>query len=435
VIQDMLANHVVELLQATVAEGKITWPGPIALELVAEAEAQWPPAELKARPAPNKPLLQLPMVINNRSRLAASDRPASDLQILLTVSNSATLFLDRQLNITRFTPRVGELFNVLPSDQGQPLTLLAHRLGFAGLVDDALAVLASLVHLERQIRIEQDQWFLARLQPYRSVDNQIDGVVITFLDITRLKETEAKLHQSQQQIESLTEQLETVVAEQRERVRQLASEVLITEQKVQSSVSQLLHDELQQILFSIQMQVEILHQQLPAGEQALQAQMRELREAANLAFDVTRQVAVDLKPPVLLNEDFMQSLHWLAATMTKRYGLKVALKGTLRPGWPGQEVSILLFQTVRELLFNVVKHASVTEAQVEVAAEANHLRLMVEVSDAGRGFDVAAVMAQRPDSGGMGLVSIRNRLELLGGQFHIESQPGRGARATIVVLV
>lgn len=431
----MLANYVTELLHVTVAEGKVTWPGPIALELVAEAEAQWPPAELKARPAANKPLLQLPMVIENRSRLAASDRPASDLQILLTVSNSATLFLDRQLNITRFTPRVRELFNVLPSDQGQPLTHLTRRLGFAGLVDDALAVLTSLIHMEREIRTERDQWYLAHLQPYRSVDNQIDGIVITFLDITRLKETEARLHQSQQQIASLTEKLETVVAEQRERVRRLASEVLITEQKVQESVSQLLHDELQQILFSIQLQIKTLQRLVPAGEQAVHDQMRELRETADLAFDVTRQVAVDLKPPVLLNEDFMQSLHWLVAMMAKRYGLTIELKGALRPGWPGHEVSVLLFQTVRELLFNVVKHANVKGAQVEVAEEANHLRLLVEVSDRGRGFDVAAVMAQPQDRGGIGLISIRNRLELLGGQFHIESQPGQGTRATIVVLV
>jgi signal transduction histidine kinase len=154
-----------------------------------------------------------------------------------------------------------------------------------------------------------------------------------------------------------------------------------------------------------------------------------------LALDVTRQVSVDLKPPVLLNEDFMDSLKWLAATMTKRYGLTVALKGALRPGWPGHEVSILLFQTVRELLFNVVKHAGVKQAQVEVTEEASYLRLLVEVSDEGQGFDVAAVMAQRPERGGIGLVSIRNRLELLGGQFHIESQPGRGTRATVVVLV
>ena len=440
-IEDMLANHVIELLHATVAEGKVTWPGPIALELVAEAEAEppWQPEEShmrRIRMEAYAALQDLPMVIENRRRSAELQPSSSDLQVLLTVSDNATLFLDRQLNVKRFTPKVRELLNILPSDKGQSLAHLSRRLGFDHLVDDAAEVLRTLIQIEREIRSEQEKWYLARLLPYRTVDDQIDGVVIAFLDITRLKETEARLLQSQQQIEALSQNLEKVVAEQTERVRRLASEVLITEQRVQSSVSQLLHDELQQILVSIQMQVGMINQLLPAGEQALQDQMRELREAADLAFDVTRQVAVDLQPSILLNEDFMMSLTWLAAVMKKRHGLIVELKGTLRPGFPGQEVCVLLFQTVRELLFNVVKHADINQATVEVSEAPTQLHLMIEVSDQGEGFDVAEALASPiPDSGGLGLASIRNRLELFGGRFDIESNPGKGTRATIVVLV
>jgi two-component system, chemotaxis family, CheB/CheR fusion protein len=429
----MLAHHIVELLQATVAEGKVTWPGPIALELV--AEAQWPPEEGRVRPV-NGALHQLPLVIENRSQLATQDRPASDLQILLTVSNNATLFLDRQLNIRRFTPKAKELLDILPTDQGRPLIHLTRRLGIAGLVDDAYEVLTSLTHIEREIRSKQEQWYLARLLPYRSVDDEIDGVVITFFEITRLKETEAKLLESQEQIDGLTLKLNIVLTDHVERVRRLAAEVLITEQKVQHSVSQLLHDELQQILFSIQMQTDLIHQMLPTGDQLLHERLQELREAAALAFDVTRQVAGDLKPLVSWNGNFIESLNWLAATMKKRHGLTVEVKGTLQPGSPAPEVGVLLFQTVRELLFNVVKHAGVNEALVEVTEEASQLRLIVDVSDGGRGFDVAATMTSLPvDRGGLGLLSIRNRLELLGGRFHIESQPDQGTRATIVVLL
>jgi signal transduction histidine kinase len=114
----------------------------------------------------------------------------------------------------------------------------------------------------------------------------------------------------------------------------------------------------------------------------------------------------------------------------------VEVKGTLRPGWPGQEVCVLLFQTVRELLFNVVKHAGVKQATVEVCEAPKGLNLIVEVTDQGQGFDVATELASAmPDRGGLGLVSIRNRLELLGGRFDIESQPGKGTRVSIIVLV
>lgn len=424
-IPDRLTNQVIELLHVTLAGGKAAWPGSIALELVAEAKAQRQPAE-----GP-----ELPLVIEHRSRFDSANQPANDLPILLTVSNSPTLFLDCQLNIKRFTPSVREFLNILPSDQGRPLAHLAGRLGLTYLVDDAEEVLHSLGYIEREISCGPDQWYLARLLPYRTPDDKIDGVVMTFVDITRLKEMEARWQRSQQQVESLTQKLETVMTEQTERVRWLASEMLATEQKVQESVAQLLHDELQQLLFSIQMQLDVLHQDLPDAEQRVQEQIRELRETTALALNVTRQVASDLNPPILMNEDFMESLHWLAATMSKRYGLQVTLKGTLPPGCLGREVSVLLFQTVRELLFNAVKHAGIQEAQVKVAEEASSRRLMIEVSDAGQGFEVAAVTAQPHHRDGLGLVNIRNRIELVGGQFHLESKPGQGTRATISVSV
>ncbi|MBK9054145.1 MAG: PAS domain-containing protein [Chloroflexi bacterium] len=313
------------------------------------------------------------------------------------------------------------------------MTRLSDRLDCASLVDDASEVLRSRTHIERETRSRADQWFLMRIFPYRTLDDRIDGVIITFLDITRLKETETRLKESQQQIEALTEKLATVVAEQMERVRRLASEVLITEQKVQQAMANLLHDELQQVLFIIQMQVEEIRQMLLVGEPVLVERMQKLREAADLAFNITRQVAVDLKPPVLLSEDFTESLDWLAALMKDRHGLEVEVKIVMRSNWPGQEVSTLLFQTVRELLFNVVKHAGVNQAQVEVVAEGG--RLSLTVSDQGQGFDVAAALVARPHRGGLGLFGIRSRLELLGGQFSIESRADLGTRATIVVLV
>jgi two-component system, chemotaxis family, CheB/CheR fusion protein len=386
VIQNALTTQRIELPHATVADGKVWWPGPIALELEAEAITPW-------------------------------------------------LFLDRNLNIERFSAGARELLKILPSEHGQPLTRLVSRLGFAGLVDDAAVVLQSLVEITREMRFERDQWYLARLMPYRNGIDQVDGVVVAFLDISRFKEREAKLLQSRRQMEALTEKLQIVVTEQNARIRDLASKMLIAEQKVKSSLSRLLHDELQQLLVSIQIRAGLISEMLPATEQALREQMQELHETANVALDVTRQLTINLKSPVMLNEELMEALIRLAALMKKRHGLTVELKGTLRPRCPKPEVSALLFQTVRELLFNVVKHAGVDRALVEVAEEANFARLAIAVSDQGRGFDVAATMAQQRESDNTGLLDIRNRLSLCGGQFRVESQPGRGTRATVVVLI
>lgn len=413
-----------DMLDMTVAESKA---GPIALELI--AEEPWQLGELRVRPTATADLQGVPLVIEKRIQPMGVDQRAMGLQTLLMVINSATLFLDRQLNIKRFTPQVREFFDILPSDQGQPLTHVMHRLGFTSLADDAFQVLQSLVHVEREIRSQRDQWFLIRLFPCRTINGCIDGVVITFSDITRLKGTEADLCHSQQQVKSLTEKL----AKQHARVQLLTSEVLRAEQQAQQSVADLLHNELQQILFSIQMQMEMTRQMLPTNAPLLVEQMQKLRDTTDLAFAITRQLAVDLTPTVLLGENFMESLAWLAALMKERHGLEVALKGDLRQEVSEQKMRVFLLQMVRELLFNVVKYARVKQAQVEVVAEAGHLH--VTVSDHGMGFDIAAAMANRPQRGGLGLFSIHNRLELFGGQFHIESQADQGTRATVVVPV
>lgn len=263
----------------------------------------------------------------------------------------------------------------------------------------------------------------------RTKNIYLNEAVLNFLEIGRLRQSEEELRQNQQRSESRIKELKELVATRTEQIRQLASEVLIAEQKVREAVSQLLHDELQQILVCIKINLVAIGQIQPIDEQLLQEHLQELCEATDLAIAVTRQVASDLKPPILLNEDFMELVQWLVKVMNKRFGLAVEVKGTVRPSWLKGEVSSFLFQTLRELLFNVVKHAGVNEAWVEITEECG--RLTIAVSDYGQGFDSAALM-QQPSS--LGLFNIRSQIELFGGQFHIESHPGLGTRVVIVII-
>jgi two-component system CheB/CheR fusion protein len=140
------------------------------------------------------------MTVNqeNKHRVEEMTQLTSDLQNLLAATDIATLFLDRQLRITRFTPRAGELFNVLPTDRGRPLAHLTHKLGYAHLLDDAAQVLRTLVPIQREIKSNTEQWYLTRLIPYRSVDDRIEGVVITLVDITHQKESELATRHAQE---------------------------------------------------------------------------------------------------------------------------------------------------------------------------------------------------------------------------------------------
>ncbi|RYZ59114.1 MAG: PAS domain S-box protein, partial [Proteobacteria bacterium] len=117
----------------------------------------------------------------------------NDLGSLLLSTDIAVVFLDREFKIRRYTPAVRELFDLIPTDAGRPLANLARKFVDDDLMKDASSVLERLVPLEREITSENGRWYLRRLLPYRTVSNQIDGVVITFIDLTTSKRAERRL--------------------------------------------------------------------------------------------------------------------------------------------------------------------------------------------------------------------------------------------------
>jgi two-component system CheB/CheR fusion protein len=133
-------------------------------------------------------------------KLEAVSRAHSDLQNLMAATDFGTLFLDAELRIKRFTQQVTELFSITPSDEGRPVTDFAHRLEYDGLVKDAQAVLSNLMPIRREVRSRRDRWYDVRFRPYRTVDNRIDGVVITFVDVTEQLQVEQALRDSEQRL-------------------------------------------------------------------------------------------------------------------------------------------------------------------------------------------------------------------------------------------
>jgi two-component system CheB/CheR fusion protein len=121
----------------------------------------------------------------------------NDMRNLLDSTEIATLFLDDALKVRRFTPRMTKIINLIPSDVHRPITDLASDLVYPDLATDALAVLATLVFKEKAVATVDGRWFSVRIMPYRTLDNRIDGVVITFVDITAAKLLEVSLRQQQ----------------------------------------------------------------------------------------------------------------------------------------------------------------------------------------------------------------------------------------------
>ena len=214
-----------------------------------------------------------------------------------------------------------------------------------------------------------------------------------------------------------------------EKIRSLASQLAMAEQEERQRISQILHDDLQQRLFAIKTQLAFLinngdqNKISPAAKQEMQQVQRWLSEA----IGITRSLSIDLSPIILEGEGLAESILWLSSQMKERYGLQVQIdaKNTLA-GLDGH-MRMLLFQTIRELFFNTVKHAGTS--QVSVILEQNDQRARLTISDEGKGFDVAAVMSD-PKSA-HGLLVIQDRLSLMGCSMEINSEPGKGTQIII----
>jgi two-component system CheB/CheR fusion protein len=130
----------------------------------------------------------------------------SDMHNLMDATAIATVFLDRHLRITRFTPSAVALFNLIASDVGRPLTDLQGQLRYPTLATDARSVLDSLVFVEREVGETGGNWYLARLRPYRTIDDRIAGVVLTFVDITERKRTQEALRAADARFKAIVDQ-------------------------------------------------------------------------------------------------------------------------------------------------------------------------------------------------------------------------------------
>lgn len=227
-----------------------------------------------------------------------------------------------------------------------------------------------------------------------------------------------------------------------ERIRALAAQLTLAEHEERGRIAQILHDDLQQQLYALQLQLGLLQAEAatsPGGE-ALLPELGEMEEAVELATETARNLSVDLSPPILEGDGLAEAIGWVAGRMREHYGLAVNLE--IEPGGraagdgdasfpvPEQDRRVLLFRTVRELLFNAVKHAGAQQVTVRLQHVDGAYR--IDVVDEGAGFDPEVVLGPEATARGRGLLHARERLRLVGGRLEVASAPGRGTRVTIV---
>ena len=243
----------------------------------------------------------------------------------------------------------------------------------------------------------------------------------------------------EEELKTLNETLEervaerTAVAERRaSQLLALASQLTQAEQRERRRLARVLHDGLQQLLIAAKFTTSQL--QRKATDASLDETIKQVDELLDQSIHASRELTVELSPPILYDMGLVPALEWLARQMAEKHHLKVELDADPSAHPENEDIRVFLFESVRELLFNVVKHAGVDYARVQVQRHSDE-EMKVVVEDYGAGFEVGKAQLNAGMDGGFGLFSIRERLEILGGRMHVYSSPNCGARLTLYAPV
>ncbi len=211
-------------------------------------------------------------------------------------------------------------------------------------------------------------------------------------------------------------------------LKSTALELTHAEQRERQRLAEMLHDHVQQLLVGAQLKIALLATAM--NQKQLRETAREATGILNEAIVQTRTLAVELSPPVLFEGGLVPALEWLGQWMHQKHGLTIRLTASDKGLEAGDEQTrLMLFSAVRELLFNVTKHAKVTDASVQVQRVGDQIQIVVE--DKGTGCATLQGNTAGHTGDNLGLFNIRQRLDLIGGRFEVDSTPGKGCRFTL----
>ena len=245
-----------------------------------------------------------------------------------------------------------------------------------------------------------------------------------------LRDTQLRLENLSGKLEQLVEKRTDELVQSQTRLRELASELNLAEQRERKRLAIELHDHLQQLLVLGKLKLgqgKRLAKPIPAILDIMQQTDDVLSDALNY----TRSLVAELSPPVLREHGLVAGMKWLAEWM-QRHELQVTVESEQDRVALPEERALLLFQSVRELLINAAKHAKCHQAWVEVTQHDGIL--CITVRDEGAGFDrVIAAENVTAESSKFGLFSIRERMKALGGSLEIDTALGRGTRCVLTL--
>ncbi|HET6675764.1 MAG TPA: response regulator [Nitrospiraceae bacterium] len=301
--------------------------------------------------------------------------------------------------------------------------------GYPGL---ELQITASVgQHEDEGWRVRKDGttfWANVLMSALKDEGGKITGFARVTRDLTERKAAEEQLREVAAQLEQRVGERTQELVRSQQRLRELATELTLTEQRERKRLAGELHDYLAQLLVLMRMKIRQAAPRVPDDKAT--SLLKEADQAITDSLNYTRSLVAELAPPALQEFGLVEGFGWLADQM-KTHGLTVSIERHLQRIMLPDDQAVLVFQSVRELLFNVLKHAGTGEAEVALKADEEG-ELTITVSDKGFGFDPADVSDRSEERKRFGLFSVRERMEAMGGRLVIASQPQQGTRAQLI---
>jgi PAS domain S-box-containing protein len=363
---------------------------------------------------------------NKEMRLEIADRKKiekalieSEKQIRTIIQKAPTgiALLDKEGWILECNPALqemlgydhNELSGVLFSQAIYPNDVALFKNKFKELIDgnsDIYRIDSRYIHREfRQV------WGSLSASVVRDAAGQPQFVIAMVEDITTKQQAEERIVNYQRQLQSLTSELSLI--EERER-RRLATN---------------LHDHVGQVLTFVGNKIDELHE--IGSSHTSDSLIEEIRKLVGQTIKCIRSLIFELSPPILYDLGLEEAIEWLADHFSQEHGLKIQVDKDEQPKPLKTEGNVILFQAVKELLLNIVKHAQATSVKIYIQRACNDLRIIVE--DNGIGFENNLIDHKQHKIKGFGLFSIHERLEYYGGSMIIKSEKPQGTRITLLM--
>ncbi|MFH1003157.1 MAG: sensor histidine kinase [Chloroflexota bacterium] len=231
-------------------------------------------------------------------------------------------------------------------------------------------------------------------------------------------------------IRDITEQkrIERELLAYQRKLRSLSSQLSLAEERQRRQIAVGLHDGIGQALAMVKIKLAVLQNRLSSGADG--GLLEEVSGLIEKTITEARSLVFELSPPILYELGLEAAVDWLVEQMKTRYAINYQFVDDNRPKPLADDVRVLLFQTVRELLMNVAKHARAQHVVVSMCGDGDNIR--ITVTDDGVGFDTGELQSHPERGNAFGLFSIRERMSFVGGHIEISSEPGHGSQVVAV---